>query len=121
MGSEAMAIGREGYVFMAVGHQIEKLSDGGLAPPLCSQSSPFADLASMLTDPHFTDVSFKVGGATISAHKAILVARSNYFHTMFLGGLKEAGQEEVEIRETTPAAFRALLKFIYTDNLSFDE
>ena len=40
-------------------------------------------LKSLLEDKQFTDVTFKIGETLISAHRNILVARSEYFRAMF--------------------------------------
>jgi hypothetical protein len=122
-----------------------------LTPPahLCSMlpvapSAYTCDMAAMLEDPTLADVTFVVEGVRITAHRAILVSRCEYFQRMFLGSFREgtAGGEgsaeraglaaaeateaaaqmrEVLIGETTPEAFRALLNFLYTDRTEFDD
>ena len=34
-----------------------------------------------------------------------------------MGGLKESRQHQIEIKETTPTVFRAVLKFLYTGDI----
>ena len=71
------------------------------------------DLAALLND-KFADFVFKVENVKIPAHRAILAARSPVFDAMFQYDMKENKTNETEITDVTPAAFRALLQFIYT-------
>ena len=56
----------------------------------------------------------KVENEKIRAHRAILKARSPVFAAMFQHDMKENKTNETEIKDVTPAAFKALLRFIYT-------
>ena len=47
----------------------------------------------------------------IGAHKLLLAGVSPVFKNMFYGPLKETG--EVVVKETTPEAFKTMIKFIY--------
>jgi speckle-type POZ protein len=71
------------------------------------------DLAKVL-DEKYADFVFKVKNEKIAAHKVILAARSPVFDAMFQHDMKENKTNEAEITDVTPAAFKALLKFIYT-------
>jgi sugar lactone lactonase YvrE len=102
-------------------------------PPVASAPSAFAcEMAAMLDDPALADVAFVVEGVRITAHRAILVARCEYFKRMFLGSFREGAaggsgdggsvqMREVVIGETSPEAFHALLRYVYTDQLEFDD
>ena len=76
-----------------------------------SKLSPDSDLP--------PDISFLVqqGGngedreTKIEAHKFLLAGVSPVFKNMFYGPLKETG--EVVVKETTPEAFKTMIKFIY--------
>ena len=70
------------------------------------------DLA--LADDKFADFVFKVENENISAHKVILTARSPVFAAMFQYDMQENRTNETEITDVTPAALKALLRFIYT-------
>jgi len=48
------------------------------------------DLHALVNSDLFSDVTFDVEGHRVFAHRAVLVARSEYFRAMFCGGLKEA-------------------------------
>ena len=47
------------------------------------------DLNSLVDNHQFSDVVFDVNGQKIHAHRAILVARSQYFRAMFTNCVKE--------------------------------
>ena len=71
-----------------------------------------SDLVRALLSNTATDVTFIVQGEQIKAHKAVLVARSNYFSTMFDCDMKESITKEVEITDVQPKVFTALLGFL---------
>ena len=54
--------------------------------------------------------------------RIILATRSTYFCSMFSSGMREAQRgNDIVIQDTSPAAFRALLLYLYTDELAFDQ
>jgi speckle-type POZ protein len=67
-----------------------------------------------LLNKKYADFVFKVENVKIPAHKAILAARSPVFDAMFQHNMKEKKMNETVITDVTPAAFKALLRFIYT-------
>ncbi|XP_015271189.1 PREDICTED: B-cell CLL/lymphoma 6 member B protein [Gekko japonicus] len=64
-----------------------------------------------------TDVTLRVGGRPLQAHKAVLTACSGFFYSIFLG----QGGHEVSVltlpSSIEPAGFQALLDFMYTSRL----
>jgi hypothetical protein len=85
-------------------------------------SARVSDFGSMLDDPTRADVTFVVNNERIHAHRNILAARLPYFRTMFSSGMKEAQEEnDIIVKDTSPMAFRALLLYLYTDELAFDD
>ncbi|KFM73551.1 BTB/POZ domain-containing protein 3, partial [Stegodyphus mimosarum] len=66
------------------------------------------------------DVTFEVGaeGKPFKAHKLILALVSPVFEAMFYGGLAEKG-EKVVIPDIAPEGFDCLLRYIYTEEVSF--
>ncbi|XP_044273055.1 B-cell CLL/lymphoma 6 member B protein [Varanus komodoensis] len=64
-----------------------------------------------------TDVTLRVGGCPLQAHKAVLTACSGFFYSIFLG----QGGHEVSVltlpSSIEPAGFQALLDFMYTSRL----
>lgn len=61
------------------------------------------------------DVMFLVSSEEFAAHRAILASRSPVFMAELFGGMKEEASRRVEVKGMEPAAFKALLRFIYTD------
>jgi speckle-type POZ protein len=84
-----------------------------LEKPETAQARLAKDLATLLDD-KFADFVFKVENVKIPTHRAILAARSPVFAAMFQHDTQQNRTIEVEIKDVTPAAFRALLRFIYT-------
>ncbi|KAJ3685875.1 hypothetical protein LUZ61_015039 [Rhynchospora tenuis] len=62
------------------------------------------------------DVTFQVGGERISAHRFMLAARSPVFGAELYGPMIEAESSCIEIEDLKAEVFKALLRFIYTDN-----
>jgi len=113
-------------------HRIRVIAAGVTPPrilplPQIPPSSRVAQMAALLSDPSRADVTFVVEGEKIKAHSVLLAARSEYFERMLCGGFAEAGSSaagsaaQIPIQNTTPAAFRALLRYLYTDELAFSE
>jgi speckle-type POZ protein len=67
-----------------------------------------------------SDVSFSVGGETFCAHRAILAARSPVFKAQLFGSMADAQMDRITLHDVQPAAFRILLRFLYTDALPSD-
>ena len=77
---------------------------------------------SLLDSGALSDVTFLVEGEFISAHRAILSARSEYFHAMFrVGGMSESrsGSEAspILIPAADRASFKRMLEFLYTNSV----
>ncbi|CAC5397087.1 BTBD3_6 [Mytilus coruscus] len=70
------------------------------------------------------DVTFVVGSGEekqqISAHKYILMTRSEVFEAMLVGFLREHSNM-IEIPDVDPASFRKLLEYMYYDRTRLDE
>jgi hypothetical protein len=48
----------------------------------------------------------------------VLSARSEYFHAVFNNGMRESSQPEIVVSAaTTPAIFRSMLLYLYTDRI----
>ncbi|CAO2207318.1 unnamed protein product [Urochloa humidicola] len=79
---------------------------------------------SRLLDCNFTsDVSFIVKGKKFQAHRAILAARSQVFQAELFGSnsMADATSSSITLQEIEPATFRAMLGFIYTDEMPEDD
>ncbi|KAF3337677.1 Speckle-type POZ protein-like protein A [Carex littledalei] len=66
------------------------------------------------------DVTFEVEGERISAHRFMLVARSPVFQAELYGPFTEANSSCVKINDMKAEVFKALLRFIYTDDFNFE-
>jgi speckle-type POZ protein len=66
------------------------------------------------------DVTSAGDGETVAAHKLVLAARSPVFMAEFFGPMEEATAARVAIEDMRSDTFRALLHFIYTDDVRAD-
>jgi speckle-type POZ protein len=74
-------------------------------------------LGILLDSAEGSDVSFVVGGKTFPAHRAVLAARSPVFKAQLLGSMADAKMPSITLQDITPATFKAMLRFVYTDDL----
>ncbi|KAJ9553428.1 hypothetical protein OSB04_017473 [Centaurea solstitialis] len=63
------------------------------------------------------DIVFRIRDETFKAHKLILAARSPVFRAQFFGLVGNPNMDEVELEDIEPSIFKAMLLFIYSDNL----
>uniref|UniRef100_A0ACD5TXP4 Uncharacterized protein n=1 Tax=Avena sativa TaxID=4498 RepID=A0ACD5TXP4_AVESA len=78
-------------------------------------------LGHMLDLAEGTDVSFIVDDETFPAHRAVLAARSPVFRAELFGSMAEATMPSITLHDITPATFRVMLRFIYTDELPAED
>ncbi|XP_043287444.1 uncharacterized protein [Venturia canescens] len=80
-----------------------------------------AKLQYLLVSGQWSDCIFLVGippcQEFLKAHKVHLALSSPVFETMFFGSMSE-GTEPIKVPDVEPATFKAMLKFIYTNELS---
>ncbi|XP_075991877.1 uncharacterized protein LOC142987180 isoform X1 [Anticarsia gemmatalis] len=83
--------------------------------------------AYLLQSGQWSDCTFLVGAephqVVIPGHKLVLAMASPVFEAMFYGGMAERN-DPIPILDVQPEAFKALLEYIYTDNInisSFDK
>eukprot|EP00931_Biecheleriopsis_adriatica_P088513 TRINITY_DN62817_c0_g1_i1.p1 TRINITY_DN62817_c0_g1~~TRINITY_DN62817_c0_g1_i1.p1 ORF type:complete len:493 (-),score=88.51 TRINITY_DN62817_c0_g1_i1:158-1636(-) len=74
------------------------------------------DLASILDSERCSDVTFLIEGEMVKAHSQVLCSRSEVFDKLFNGGMCESVSREVRIEDCSASTFKALMKFLYTDN-----
>ncbi|KAL5231423.1 hypothetical protein ABZP36_030199 [Zizania latifolia] len=78
-------------------------------------------MAALLASGQGADVTFQVGGGgeTFAAHRCVLAARSSVLRAELFGAMKEGvtatKDSKVRAHGVEPRAFKALLRFIYTD------
>ncbi|XP_024915273.1 ankyrin repeat and BTB/POZ domain-containing protein 1 isoform X3 [Cynoglossus semilaevis] len=77
-------------------------------------------LRTLLEQGQHGDVEFQVHGQTFQAHRCILSARSEYFAHMF--ETKWKGKNSISLQHPliNPAAFGAIMQFIYTGRMDID-
>ncbi|CAO2207334.1 unnamed protein product [Urochloa humidicola] len=94
---------------------------GGDDPLDVPPSDMGAHLGRLLDSGDGSDVSFVVDGETFPAHRAVLAARSPVFKAQLLGSMAEAAMPSITLHDVSPATFRIMVRFIYTDALPRDE
>jgi len=110
--SEAAASLRASHVGRVLEEEVLKLFDG---QPDKRELGP--QLGRLLDSGQFSDVVMRIGQEEISAHSAILAARSPVFEAMWSSGMREQQQKEVIMRDLDPLAIRRMLRFMYTGTL----
>ncbi|KAK4717010.1 hypothetical protein R3W88_015348 [Solanum pinnatisectum] len=63
------------------------------------------------------DIVIRVGDEAFKGHKLILAARSPVFRAQFFGLIGNPKTDEVEIEDIEPSVFKAMLQYIYSDEL----
>ncbi|XP_060212890.1 BTB/POZ and MATH domain-containing protein 3 isoform X1 [Lycium barbarum] len=63
------------------------------------------------------DIVFQVGGEIFKGHKLILAARSPVFRAQFFGLIGNPKSDEVQLEDIEPSVFKAMLQYIYSDEL----
>jgi len=79
------------------------------------ESSFNSDYIKMFDNPFLSDVNFMVEGKVIHGHRVILASRSEYFASLYSSGMTDSKTKEIIITTYSYAAFRELIRFIYTD------
>ncbi|XP_052225452.1 kelch-like protein 29 isoform X2 [Dreissena polymorpha] len=80
-------------------------------------------MASLLSDTDLADVNLTVNGRVFSRHRAVLVAVSPYFRTMFTGSLLEATthQTDITLQDLDDSTFSQFRQFAYTGHLEMEK
>jgi hypothetical protein len=78
--------------------------------PACPEysSERAAQLKTLREDGLFVDVSISIGRKVYKAHKAVLVAGSNFFRALFCSDLMESRAEMVELHDVDQSGFEVL-------------
>ena len=102
-------------------------SAGATGPPGSLSASHLSDvdhipslsshIGALFLNDEYSDVSLVVDGQRFRAHRVILAARSEYFRALLYGGMKESQLSEIELMDTSLAAFKHLLRYIYTGQM----
>ncbi len=75
-------------------------------------------IGALFLNDEYSDVTLLVDGQRFNAHKVILAARSEYFRALLYGGMLESAMSEIELKDTPLGAFKFLLRYIYTGQMS---
>jgi hypothetical protein len=92
-------------------------------PPTVASTDPlyFKEMRCLLEDQDHKDVAFLVGpgrDTVVRAHKAVLVARCDYFKGLFREGtLRESASNEVAMERMAVPTLERMLEFIYTNRV----
>ena len=76
------------------------------------------NLKKLVNNSLFSDVTFILEGKELFAHRVILVSRCEHFRVMFTGGMLEAQQSRIEIKDWSYKAYCYLLEFLYSAGIS---
>eukprot|EP00747_Dinoflagellata_sp_TGD_P004808 gnl/TRDRNA2_/TRDRNA2_112084_c0_seq1.p1 gnl/TRDRNA2_/TRDRNA2_112084_c0~~gnl/TRDRNA2_/TRDRNA2_112084_c0_seq1.p1 ORF type:complete len:252 (+),score=37.33 gnl/TRDRNA2_/TRDRNA2_112084_c0_seq1:45-758(+) len=69
----------------------------------------------------FADATISSSGMQFPVHRAVLAAASPVFERAFSGPMKEGKSANIDIKDSTPAAVEAMLRFIYTGDLELPD
>lgn len=78
------------------------------------------EMSKLLEKKEYSDVTLRIDGQEIFGHKAILAARSSYFHAMFASHLKESSQKVIELEGFSYDTIQAVVYFMYTGQTNFE-
>jgi speckle-type POZ protein len=97
------------------GFRTEEEAPSAAIPP----SDLHRHLGDLLQSGRGTDVVFEVGGEAFAAHRCVLAARSPVISADLLGGASDGAAADgvVRVDSVEPRAFKALLRYAYTDSL----
>jgi len=85
------------------------------------QSKYINQMKGMLYNRKLSDVCFEVQGQEFPCHRIVLAARCKYFDNMFSSDWAEAHQSKINIQDINAATFKALIEFIYCDEVKLSE
>jgi len=79
-----------------------------------------SELAQLVGNADLSDVTFVLDdGQKVPAHRTLLALRSATFRAMLAGRMKEATQQQIPLPGVPHAPFLLVLKYLYTDDVSF--
>ncbi|CAF2085115.1 unnamed protein product [Rotaria magnacalcarata] len=78
------------------------------------------DFGKLYNQSDYSDIELIIESEHFYAHRTILAARSEYFRALLYGGLRESQHDNhtIEIKECKAAAFKILLRYIYTGQIN---
>jgi len=80
---------------------------------MCVKSA-MKNMKKIINDPKFSDITLVVEGKPLYVHKAILSTQCEHFRAMFLNGMKESTQKEIEIKGWSFNIYSLMIEYLYT-------
>jgi Rho family protein len=77
--------------------------------------------ALFLNNSLFSDVTFKVEGVSVHAHRAILTSRCEFMSVMLNSSFMEGQSSEILIQDVSSDVFLAFLEYLYTDHSPIED
>lgn len=73
------------------------------------------------SNPKFSDVTLKIDGKLIQAHKCLLASRSGKFKMMFEANMIEENQGMITIETQKPTLMMSIIDWIYSSEIDFPD
>jgi len=84
-------------------------------------TAPKATREALLTSKNELDITFRVQGQLIPAHKQVLTEKSRYFYKAFNSGMAESRQDIIEIEDCEYEVFKEFLRWIYQATAAYGD
>jgi speckle-type POZ protein len=115
----------DNYFVVLCSVHMDYSSASSLLPPWAPTASSMENeqqdlghnLAMMWGKQELTDVSFDVGGESLSAHRLVLAAQSAVFKAELYGPMSESKMASITIKDMEASTFRSMLHYIYHGSL----
>ncbi|KAM0857735.1 hypothetical protein ACQ4PT_048285 [Festuca glaucescens] len=106
---------------MSNSRSVKAIFEAFVSPIPVPPSDIVTHLGRLLDQTDGTDVSFIIDNETFPAHRAVLSARSPVFKAELFGSMAESTMSSITLHGITPATFKTMLRFIYTDELPAED
>lgn len=73
------------------------------------------------SNPKFSDITLKINGKLVQAHKCLLASRSGKFKMMFESNMSEQEEGVISIETPKPHLMNILIDWIYSSEIDFPE
>lgn len=75
------------------------------------------NMRTIINNPTFADVVFLVETKPIYGHKAILSAQCEHFRGMFMNGMKETTQSQIQVKDWSYNSYLLMMEYLYTGSI----
>lgn len=79
-----------------------------------------AGIGSLRTEEEISDIEIRIKNRIFRCHKAVLIAMSPYFKTMFTIGMAESKAKRIDLQDIDEIPFEKFLEFIYKGNMTLE-